>query len=317
MGQGFLGFVGLGKETTLGTAVAATDYLEALNENVKVDIDRFETRNIVGGFHEPDDSTGLRRVSGDISMFGHPVSMGHILKAAMNTLSGSVVLSGFLWTSRFITPKSEFAYGAPTQPYTFEIYRDVTSSHRYAGMQLNRMTMALGINQDLRLGTSWIGVAGTLLQATSPTFPGSSTEPFTFDTASVQLGGSANARIEALTVTVDNQLEGIASLNNSTAIRLLRRRGPQTARISGSIDFQDVTEYLDFINQTERALNISVTKANSFQLVIAVPRFQYTGFPTGIPGRERLTVAFEGKARYHVASGVAIDFQLTTTKSNW
>jgi hypothetical protein len=318
--QGTLGYVGIAKETTYGTAVAATDYFEIMSENLTESIDRFPTRNAFGGFYEPDDYAGARRVAGDIVMFGHPVSIGHLLKAAMNTVSGAAVVSGFLHTTKFITVKSEFTSGAdifPSQPYTLEVHRDVTSSHQYTGAVCNRLQLSLSPNQDLRVTAGFIAKAGGLIAKTTPTFPGSPTDPFTFETASLSIGGTATARWESFNLTVNNNLDGILALNASQNIARIRRRGPQEVRISGVLDFQDVTEYLDFKNQTERQLQLTLTRANSFSMKIDAPRFVYTTFPTGIPGRDRLTVGVDGICRYSVSSGLAIDMQLTTTKSNY
>lgn len=315
--QGFLGYFGLAKESSWGTAVAATDYVELMSENLTTGIDRFETRNIIAGFQEPDDYAGARRTTGDVVAAANAVALGHFLKAAMNTVSGSVVLSGFLWTTRFVSTKSEFAAGVPSQPYTLEVFRDVTSAHRYAGALLSRLTLALAPNQDMRVTANWIAQAHTLIAKTTPTFPGSPADPFTFDTASISLAGTATAQIEAVTCTIDNQLEGILALNNSNQIGRLARRGPQTVRISGTMNFADITEYNNFINQTEQAFKMTMTRAQSFMFVLEAPRFVYTAFPMGLPGRGRLTVAFDGQARYLASSAVALDMQLTSTRSNY
>ncbi len=315
--QGFLGYVGIAKESTFGTAVGATDYFEIMSDGLSETIDRFPTRNAFGGFYEPDDYAGARRVAGSLTMFGHPVSLGHLLKAAMNTISGSSVLSGFLHLSRFISTKSEFAQGVAGQPYTLEVHRDVTSSHQYAGAVLSQLQLSLAPNQDLKVTANWIAQAGSLIAKTSPTFPGSPTDPFTFETASLSLGGSATARWESFNLTINNNLDGILALNGAATIARVRRRGPQEVRISGVLDFQDVTEYLQFKNQTEQQLRLCLTRANSFQLLIDAPRFVYSTFPTGIPGRDRLTVGVDGICRYSTTSGLAIDLGLTTTKSNY
>lgn len=315
--QGHLGFFGLGKESAWGTAVAVTDYAELMSENLSTNIDRFPTRNIIGGFYEPDDYAGARRVAGSIVHAAHPVTLGHLLKAVFNSSSVSVVQSGALWTNNFTGVKSEFADGVPRQPYTLEVNRNVTSSHRYAGALCTKLALALAPNQDLRVTAEWLAQARTLLAATTPTFPASSSNPFTFETASISMAGAGNARFEAFNLSVDNGLEGILALNNSNVIARIRARELQIIRISGTLDFTDVTEEQDFINQTERAFSVSLTRADSFQLIISVPRFVYTAFPTGIPGRGRLTVGFEGMARYLASSLAAIGIQLTTTKSNY
>lgn len=315
--QGHLGFLGLAKEGSWGTALAATDYVELMSEGISTTRDRFPTRNIYAGFYEADDYAGMYRSAGSTVQDGNPVSIGHLLKAVFNNSSVSVVASGALWTMNFTGTHSEFADGVPRQPYTLEVNRDVTSSFQYSGALCNRLTLALAPNQGLRTTAEWIAKARTLIAKTTPTFVGSPVDPFTFDTASISLGGSATARIEAMTVVIDNKLEGIPALNNSNTIARVRATGPQQIRVSGTLDFIDVTEEEDFINQTERALVLNLTRANSFSLRIDVPRFVYDAFPVGMSGPGRQTVAFSGIARYLQSSLAAIGVQLTTTKSNY
>ena len=316
--QGHLGFLGLAKEAVWGTAVAATDYVEMMSENLSTGIDRFPTRNIFSGFYEPDDYAGARRTTGSVVHAAHPVSLGFFLKAAFTTISQTVILSGYLWNLNFTGTKSEFADGVPRTPHTLEVNRNISSgSHQYQGALLNRLTLALAPNQDLRVTAEWLAKTRAMISATTPSFPGSSTDPFTFDTASVQIAGVANTRLEAFQMVVDNQLEGILALNNSTEIARIRAQGPQMIRISGTLDFADNAEELDFINQTERAMIVTLTRAQSFALRIEAPRFVYTTFPVGMPGRGRLMVGFDGMARYLTSSLAAVRVQLTTTRSNY
>lgn len=316
--QGMLGYFGLGKETTWGTAVAATDFAEILRESVSASYDRFPIKNITAVYAEPDDVAGVLRVAGDIVLASHPVGMGNFLKAALNTVSGSVVLSGSLFTTAFGTTKSEFAPGVASQPYTLEFSRDVGSAFQYAGGVCQQLALALAPNQDLRMTSTWIAKSVLLKsQLATPTFPTSPTFPFTFDTASFQIGGAATARLEAFNMVINNNLEGIPALNNSSQIARIRRRDVQTVHVSGTLNWEDVTEYLDFINQTERAMVLSLTKANSFQLVLDMPRVVYEAFPQDNTGRERQVVQFAGIARYLVSSQVALSARLTSTKSDY
>lgn len=314
---GMNGYIGMGKETTWGTAVAATDFIESMSETIAESIDRFELANIAGSFAEQDDSDGVHRIAGDWVFGADPVTIGNALKAAFNTVSGSVVLSGFLFTSRFTTPQSDFAAGVAGTPYTLDIFRDVGSSYRAAGACLDKLNLTLAPNQQLMMSTSWIAKQGALNSKATPTFTGSPTFPFMFNTASVQIGGAATARLEAFNLSIDNQLVGVPALNNSSVIARIYRQGPQMVRFGGTLDFADVTEFLDFKNQTERAFVLNLFQAQSFNLSIVMPRFVYTAFPLGTPGRDRLTVAFQGRARFLTSSNTAIDFQLTSTKSNY
>lgn len=315
--QGTVGYFGLAKETTWGTAVARTDYGEILSESLATTIDRFGTRNAFAGFYEPDDYAGARRSAGGIVMAAFPGMMGHFLKAAFQNNSVAVVASGFLWRNIFTNPTSEFADGVPRQPYTLEVFRDVVSSHIFAGAVMSRLQMALAPNQDLRLTAEWIAKTATLAARGTPTFPSSPSDPFTWETASVSVGGSAMTRIEAFNLSIDNALEGILSMNASNEISRIRATNPQMIRVSGTLDFGDVAEYHDFINQTERAMKFNITRGQSFALLIDMPRFVYTSHAGNIAGRGRLTASFEGMARYLVSSATAIAIHLTTTKSNY
>lgn len=317
MSYGMAGFVGIGKETTWGTAVAVTDYFEIMNESLVGQFDRFDVKNAINARYEPDRVQGLLRIGGGISAAAFPLVLGHMMKAAMNTVSGSSVLSGYLYSQQFVSPQADFAADCAAQPYTLEVHRDVTSSFRYAGMVMNRLQLSIAPNQPLMIGADWIGKDVGLIQASAATFPSSPAEPFTFDACSISLGGSATSRIEALTVTIDNQLEGIPALNNSNKIARIRRRGPQLIRIQGTLDFQDVTEYLDFFNETERALKVAFFGAQSFNTEIHVPRLVYTAFPPNIRGRERQTVSFQGEGRFLTTSNTALGLMLTSTKSNY
>ena len=316
MGYGASADIGLARETGgWGTpaAVASGDFFYALSENVTLAIDRFETRNLVGTRSEPDDTAGLRRVGGEVIAMSHPVYLMHALKGLTNSGSVAVVLSGFLHRFSYFTPVTDASTLAPFPSYTFEIFRDVTSSDRYAGAQFGRGVFAVQPNQELRLTSTIVAKTTSTIAKTAPTFPGSPQDPFTWDSASLQIGGAAVANIEAFTFTIDNQVEAIPALNNSVEAAFMRMRGAQLVNIGGTIGFDNRTEYNNFVTQTEQAFKLAFFKAQSFQLTFDWPRVVYTAFPLATPGRERLTVAFEGKVRYSTASATAFQIDLTTT----
>lgn len=320
MGYGFGGHIGIQKETAWGsgTAVSSGNYVEAMSEDISVTMERFPYKAIIGALAEPDDTVGLRRVEGSIQFAAHPISLGHFLKGVLGSTSVVNVTSGFTWNHRFFSTAagSDFSADVPLQPYTIEVDRDVTSSFQYAGCVIDALSMMFEPNNAIMCEARVIGRGSSVIQATTPTFPGSPAKPFTFDTVSLSVGGSGTSLIESLTVEINNNLEGIGALNLSTDIAKVRRSDHQMVNISGTLDFTDITEYQKFINQTEQRFLLHVTKASSFSLTIDMPRVVYTAFPTGIPGRERITVDFEGKAFYHSGSGTAIQIDLVTTANS-
>lgn len=314
-GYGFTGHVGFGQETTWGTAVAATDYVEAMSESVAATLDRFDTKNIVGRYSEPDDEAGMLRVAGDISFAAHPESIAHMIYAAFGVGSGALV-GGTLIKHRFTPLTSDFTAATNAlPPYTFEIFRDVTSSQQYDGCQVSQLQLSVAPNQDVRAAVSIIGKGTQNFTKSTASFPSSSQAPFTFDTASISLGGNASSIVEAFTFTFDNQLEGVPTLNASTEVAKIRRTGPQTARLEGQLGFEDITEYNNFINQTEFAFAANFTKADSFSMLMLAPRVVYTAWPLGMGDRGRQVVGFSATCRYQATSLQAVEIQVSNTTS--
>ena len=218
MSYGFLGHVGIAKESTWGNGLAATDYFHALSESVVTDIERFDVRNIIAGLHEADDETGLNRHAGDIVLAAHPAGIGYMLNGAFGINSITAVLSGVLFSNEFNMATSDANSLHPLPPYTLEIFRDVTSSQRFTGVQFNTLQLGVAPNQDLRMTVGLIAKGRAHLAATGASFPGSPTGVFKFDTASLQLAGSAVNRFESFNFSVDNQLEGVGALENTSEI---------------------------------------------------------------------------------------------------
>lgn len=313
--HGFNGFIGFAKESSAGTAVAATNYVEALSENFALSIDRYITKAITGKLQEPDDEAGLRRIQGSITAPFHPQDGGHFLNMVLGLNTQTTVLSGFLWNNEFKFRTTDFDELFAQQPYTFEIFRDVSSSQRYAGALGSSLEFNVTGNQALNTTVELIGLSATNIAKTTATFTNSPTSPFTFDSCSVSIGGAGSTLLESMTVKFDNQLEGQSTLNLSTNLRAIRRSGPQMISIGGTVTFENMTEYSKFIDQTEQAFLFNFTKASSFAMLIDLPRVIYTAFPLGIQGAGKISVSFEGKGRYHTGSASNGRVRLTTTRS--
>jgi hypothetical protein len=126
MGYGMAGHIGLGRETSWGSGVAAQTYLEAFSESMSVGINRFSYKSIIGSMGEPDDSTGIWAVSGSMRMGAHPGNLAWFLRGALHSYD---VTSGTgpLYTYAFQTTSggSDFSSEVPHTPMSIEVFRDV------------------------------------------------------------------------------------------------------------------------------------------------------------------------------------------------
>lgn len=319
MSVGMLGHIGIGKETTWGTGVAVTDYIEALSENITTTIERFETKNIIAGLYEPDDSAGIRRHEGDITFAVGPRNVGHILRGAFGVSSVAVVLSGVLFTSQFTPINAYVGSLVPLDSYTIEVYRpgatNTATSFRYVGCQVSKLSFNLKPNQDLRCVASIIAQDRSTIAKTTASFQSSPTQFFTFDVASVSLAGAAVTRFGEVNFEFDNQLEGVPLLDGTTTITRVARTGSQLVRASGSIEFDNFTDFDAFQNATEQRFFVRMFRASSFALLIDLPRMIFTEMPVVIEGKGRITANFSAMGRYEPGSGNAIKLSLTTVTS--
>lgn len=316
-GYGMRGHIGLAKQTTWGTAVAATDYVEAFSESLSLSLDRFDVKNIYGGMYEPDDMSGVQRIAGDIVIPGFPESIPWILYGATGIQSNTLTVSAQQNTHEFTMATTDASSRNPLPLMTFEIFRDVTTAQQYSDAQISGFQVSVAPNQDARFTASVMAATVTNIAATTPSFPGSPVNPFAFDTASIQIGGAATAAIEALTISVDNQLEGIPTLENHTKVGKFRRTGPQLIRASGQIAFENITDSERFANQTEFAMVAHLTRANSFSMLIELPRCIYLEHPLSMSDRGRQVVSFTAKAEYHTGSASSARFSVTNTRSGY
>lgn len=308
MSYGMAGYMGISPETTWGTAVSPGSFMELMSENVTAVIDRFDTRNIFNNIAEPDDTTGLVRIEGETVIPCNAEALGLILNAGLGAYA-TTSLTATYKQHVFQSRPSDFSSLCVLPPHTLEIFRDVTSAQQYDGCNVTQLSLAVQPNQDLRATIQWLGKSTrnkSRVAAASVLFPTTPGQPFTFDTASLSIAGAAVDIVEGVSIEINNNLEGVAALNASTAIARIQRTNPVQVNITGQIAFTDIVQYQAFMNQTEQSFALNFTKPGSFSCLIQCPRTVFTAFPLGMAGRNRQVVSFEAKARVPVGSVSAI-----------
>lgn len=318
-GYGFAGFLGLGHEATFSTLVPRTDFAEILSETITEGIERFERANAVGGFFEPDDVAGLHTVEGDIVFTANAESIGHFLAAGFGVSSTAQIGASDIFLHDFTVRQSDLENRRPLDSYTIEVSRgDVTSAFLYTGMLVSKLGFSLEAGGPLQVTAGLVGrnaAAGSLSTAIFPTSP---MDPFTFDTGSITLAGSASTIFKSINIDLDTQLEADPRVEaDRDAGAHIKRAGPPMARVTATLAFEDLTDLGRFQEQEDMAITVFMQKANSFSIYFDMPKVRWTSYGPAISGRERITVEAEGRVFYHVGSGAALTVQLTNTTSGY
>lgn len=328
---GVQGFVMFGKNasnilttpsTTGNLAATVGMHTRPFAESFQDNYDRYDTANMQGSLYEPDDTTGILRVGGGISLAAHPEQIGHFLFGALGTNGGTTtVVSGFYLNS-FRNTTSDVHSSAALSPYTIEVYRpeisNGTTSYVYNGMCTTKLGLSFAVNKPVMIDAEYIGYDSTQLTragTSSWVFPNSPTYPYRFHQTSISLGGLAYGHMESFKVDIDNQLVGIPTLNATSLIRRISRSAPPMIRFSGTLALDNYTDYTSFKNQTEMQITLGLFSANSYRCDITMPRCVIIKHAAPISGRDRIMASFEGKAFYSDSNAYTIVATLSSVRS--
>jgi hypothetical protein len=322
MATGRLTHVGLGKEATYGTAVAATEHIPFVSEGLNEEIEQLMSEAQRGIYDESPQFEGGRTIAGDISAEVYPNILGHLLRAAFGapvTTQPDAVNNPTVYQHVFTPMQSNFSSICALPPYTYEVHRDLEQAFRYAGVVINNLTLSFGVDQKImRAAASVIAKSLSLIAKTTPSFE--TTNPFRWFQSTLTIAGAVNADIQSLDFGINNALEGRATLNGTKEISRVRRNGARTFPINATFDISDLTEYNRFRNQNEVAAKIElvgdlISGAYNHKLTVDIPKFRYTSFPINVGGGGVITASASGVAKYDAASAHAIKITLINTKS--
>jgi len=316
------GHIGLAKETEWGTPVAATKYLPFVSESLNLAIEQLISAAQKGIIDEPASYSGLKTISGDIVLEIDPVSIGHLLRSALDAPTSGLYDSGPLaYKHEFEPRQDDFSTICPVCPYTLEVYRDIGDAFQYAGAVVNNLNLSFGTGEKILKATAGI-IAKSYLGITK-TAPSFATEnPFTWDQAIIKIATVQNNDLESFNFSLDNHLVGIPTLNNTALISRIYRDASRTVEIGMTVDFVDQTQYGIFEDQTEQAFEITlegeeIETGHNYSLVIDIPKLRYTAYPINMSGAGRITSAVTGKAKYDSVSGYAIKISLINKETTY
>ncbi len=308
MPQGANGHVGIAKEVTWGTAVAATDYIPLISESLTESIEQIADESIKASRFENKSIPGQIEVKGDIVAEVRPTSIGYLLRSAL----GAVTVTGTgTYTHTFTPASTAFDPDCFLPPYTLEVNRDHPQAWQYAGAVVNSLQFAFGAKQKLLRATAGIiAKNATLITKTTPNFEAAA--PFTWDQAAVQLGGTAFARLEDFGLKLDNKMAGIFLLSGDRNIDKLYPDGRSTADADLTMDIIDMAQYNAFKASTDQTLTVTFT-AGTNVLKFTLPNLRYIDYPVNIGGPGRIAVKVKGK----VFVDNTFKIELTNSKTSY
>jgi len=321
MAYGMQGHLGIGFQSSYGTAmVTSYHYFPLISESLVETVPELVSEGMRSRLDEGNNFVGFKEIAGDIVIEAHPILLGKLVKAWCHITSYVPTAVASHYTHEFMPAPVDFDAMAAVPPMTLEIYRDAGSAHQYYDCLLNTLTLEIAHGAIVKATAGIIGGNAGKVVKTAPTYLTGS--EWTWDQASIQIGGVAVDEASTMTITLTNNLAAKGTLNGTKYANRIKRDGYRTVEIAGTMLFIDDTEFDLYRAQTKQAFVVNVagqacSSGYNTAILIDMPEVIYTAFPPNIAGPGQIEAAFTGKAKYCVGSATAVKFTLTNTLATY
>lgn len=294
-GLGHKTYIGLGQETTWGTPVARTKFLELVSggDALVVNEQKILSQgvNAIGVRGDLEVAKGPVSVEGSLTVEHHYDGLEVLLKHALGAVTSSQPnAAGYptVWSHVFT-----IADALPAG-LTIEVARDVTA-FIHEGCKITGLEFSLGGPDELlRMVLDLLGEDVATGSATSPAFP--SVGRFNAPEALLKWN-TVQLKVHQFSIKLDNKLDADRRFIGSR-LRSEPIRGGGKIEVTGTFvaEFEDATLYNDFRNATNRALQVVFTgpaigiQTRTYSLTLDCNVSQITDYPLNVDDEGRITV---------------------------
>jgi len=292
MAQGFgdNSWIGVGAESTFGTAVARSKFFEFLSESIKLDQGR-EARSSLRGRSKNRRGQKKKSVGGSFEMQMQVNGMETLLKHALGAVSTS---GAGPYTHTFTLARS-----LPTG-LSVEVNRDSsnigsTSSFLYEGCQISKVTFKHEPGAFLHATFEIVGEGdASLVSVSTPTF--ATFVGWDWVNFSCAINGVATTIKSLDELILDNNLATDRYVLGSNKRRGFGPAGARSVTGKITLEFDSLTALNHFRNQNNYGIGFTWTDGGTSSIVITVTNAEFTeGDPTvADAGPIHIQLGFEG-----------------------
>ena len=309
-------------QDSYGTAgdVNSIHFIPNLSESLKLMIPPLISENMRGVFDEGDAYEGARTVEGSIDCEAQPIPLGVLFKSILEETSN--VNSSGIYTRTFKPRVSDFDSLSANNPVTAYAYRDTGSAMLYSDLNGAMLELGIANGEFLKAKVDFVGGEFSQNASVAASYP--TGKRWTWDTTSVSLGGAAISEVMDMTISLDDGgLEASHTLNGSKYPSRIKRTAMRAISVSGTLKFEDQTEFQEFLTQSERELIMTFTGPTEVQsgyyetLTIKLPKLRYEEAAPTAEGAGYLELSVTAKGKYSVDSGSSMEITLINTQASY
>lgn len=319
--------VSVGSGAAVGSATQAGSFhhIPLISENVGLTKDEVISGNLTGRFEEGAVYDGVSKIDGPIEFEVTPKALGAILALTLgNPTSASVVVSGSLRTFAFLPRSQDYSALFCNEPFTiYKQWSDANSGEWYYDCQMGQLDISFAQGALMRATAQVVGGSRVATGVGSIGIPLDTADlslGFLWDATSISWGGNGVGNKSQITVSINEAIAPLYSLNGTLAPYKFTREGFRQVTVNGTMFFDTRSEYNDFISGTQRRLVLTsqarktqIQSGYYAQLEIDIPQLKITQFKPGTQGPGEVSVQFTGRGVVDPSSAYAIKATLTNT----
>ena len=292
--SGLAAQIGIGVESTVGSAATPTRFYEFNDESIAQTIERIESEGLRTGnrvLRSDRYASGQIAIEGSFSMEMTAGNTAILFKHAL----GAVATAGsYVHTCTMSDP-----YGLGL---TLEVGRPgndgTVRAFTYAGCKINSLDLSVSVGELLSADFGVIGTTAEAIGSVTAASYGSSLELLHFAGAAITVAGTAYP-CKDFSLSVNNGLTGDRFVLGSQVAQ--QPIASSLAEVTGSLtaEFVDATAYNRVVNATHAAIVATFTDSTANSITVTVPVARFDGDTPSVGGPDILDQSLTFKGLYN------------------
>ena len=298
--HGYNTWLGWGKETTYGTAVAATKYIEIEKESMR-EGRKYLQKPILRTLSRSRKIAGKQDPQGSITAPVMWTGMEHLFENAMG-------VSSFATTGAGPYTHTGALKAAVPVGLTLNINRDAAATgagtcYKYSGCHISKLTLSQKVEEWLMMEAEFLGVAQTQFTVPTPSFP--TFDPVDYSQMTVYAINPASSNviipIRSLSITIDNKYAADGYRLGANYRQVMNREAQREVSFEFECEMnsESVIDYYQALTETD--LQFKWYKDANTELTITLPKVVFDGENPVIDGPGAKMIKMSGVAQMSAA----------------
>ena len=330
MSYGAQAKVAFARQTNPGSYVIATaapgSYhgMGFVSHDIGLEKEELISQNLIGRFEQGATYSGAGRVNGTIEFEATPRNLLTALGLAVNHVAATVD-SGSTRNWTFLPNTADFDSSYVKAPWSmYSQFADAQSADLFFDLQFGQLDFVLSQGQFTRgriqcsggnRVSTGVGSAAVLPDASD------AGRLFPWNVCSISYGGSALQTMSDVTVSLNENIEPLYTINGSLLPFKYTRSGFREVTVNGTFYMTDRSMLNNFVNETQARLLITlISTVAAIQsgyyntLTIDVPQLKITAFKPAVSGPGEVSIPFTGRGVIDPSSNYSLQFTLVNTR---